>query len=85
MKINFSISEEKWNYILEKGYPEDGEMCIFIYKYANKYSYEFGGYCENKHEFYVNFGLGSMVCDAQNVIAWVPLWSKTSEFLCITD
>lgn len=68
--FNFEISGKDWNLVAEKGLPKDGEWCFVIYKTDTSYDYSIGGYSEDEHQFYANFGYGGLVLDADSVIAW---------------
>ncbi len=72
--MNFEVCMNDFNLVSEKGYPEDGEFCWVIWKtYNGEYDFSFGGYFEDKHEFYGNCGLGGMVLDEKDVVAWKPM------------
>ena len=56
--MNFEVYMNDFNLVSEKGYPEDGEFCWLIWKtYSGEYEFSFGGYFEDKKEFYGNCGL----------------------------
>lgn len=82
LKFRFRIEESDWNYVEEKGLPEDGTWCFVIWKDSNgDYDYHLGGYDEDSNEFYVNFGMGGAVLSADSVIAWVPISEGEDNFL----
>lgn len=77
--MNFSLSVDKWNLVSEKGLPEDGEWCFLVWKTAKgELDWSVGGYNENKQSFYVNFGLGGLVLDAEDVIAWAVFFGDAT-------
>ena len=60
-----------FNVVSEVGYPEDGDFCWLIWADdEGDYNFSFGGYFQEKHEFYGNCGLGGMVLDDKYVVAW---------------
>ena len=85
MKFKFEIDETRWNYVKEKGLPEDDGFCIVIWKMGGTYDYHMGSYCEVNHQFYVNFGLGGMVLDADSVVAWAPLFDEDNYLQILED
>lgn len=69
--MNFSLSVDKWNLVSEKGLPKDGEWCFLVWKSSTgEIDWSVGGYSESEKTFYVNFGLGGLVLDAELVLAW---------------
>lgn len=69
--MNFNLSVDKWNLVSEKGLPEDGEWCFLVWKTENgELDWSVGGYDEGEQSFYVNFGLGGLILEAKDVIAW---------------
>lgn len=69
--MKFHLSVDKWNLVSEKGLPEDGEWCFLVWKTEDgELEWCVGGYSESEEQFYVNFGEGGMVLDANDVIAW---------------
>ena len=69
--MNFNLSVDKWNLVSEKGLPEDGAWCFLVWKWENgELNWSVGGYNESEQSFYVNFGLGGLVLEAKDVIAW---------------
>ena len=69
--MNFNLSVDKWNLVSEKGLPEDGEWCFLVWKSENgELDWSIGGYNESEKNFYANFGLGGLVLEAKDVIAW---------------
>jgi len=50
------------------------------------YDYEFGGYRALANTFYVNFGYGGLVIEADSVVAWAPLFAEeTKGFLKVVE
>ncbi|MDE7270850.1 MAG: hypothetical protein K2N81_10310 [Acetatifactor sp.] len=69
--MKFNLSVDKWNLVSEKGLPEDGEWCFLVWKTEDgELQWSIGGYNESEENFYVDFGMGGMVLDAKDVIAW---------------
>lgn len=69
--MKFNLSVDKWNQVSEKGLPEDGEWCFLVWKTEDgELQWSIGGYNESEENFYVDFGMGGMVLDAKDVIAW---------------
>ncbi|MDE6016678.1 MAG: hypothetical protein K2H41_13485 [Acetatifactor sp.] len=69
--MKFNLSVDKWNLVSEKGLPEDGEWCFLVWKTEDgELQWSIGGYDESEENFYVDFGMGGMVLDAKDVIAW---------------
>ena len=85
-KFEFKIPESAWNYVAEKGLPEEDDWCFLIcdYRKDGNYSYEIGGYNKEKKSFYVNFGLGGLVITEEVVVAWVKLFDE-DDYLKVTD
>lgn len=82
----FEIKDSDWNYVEEKGLPEDGAWCFFIWQTGgDEYEYAVGGYHADKNTFYVNFGFGGCVFEAEGVVAWVPMFNGEDKFLKIMD
>ena len=81
--FKFEISEKDWNLVSEKGLPEDGEWCFIIYKTDREPQYDFfvGGYNEEQKEFWVSFGYGGAVVDAENVVAWADFEVEADKYL----
>lgn len=73
--MNFNLSVDKWNLVSEKGLPEDGEWCFLVSKTENgEWDWSVGGYNESEKSFYVNFGPGGLVLEAEDVIAWAVIY-----------
>jgi len=86
MKIRFEIDETKWNFVSEKGMPEDGEWCFVVWKADDgEYDYHIGGYNEQENTFYMNFGLEGCVLEADNVVAWTSLFEEDQNYLKVVD
>ena len=78
--MNFKLILDKWNLISEKGLPEDGTRCFVAWRNcADEYEWMIGGYNEAEHQFYVNFGMGGMVLEEEEAVAWAEL-SKDEVF-----
>ena len=84
MKFEFKIDETKWNYVKDKGFPEDDEWGMVIYETDEEYDYHIGSYSEEEKIFYVDFGYGGSSVDADSVVAWVPLFEGDDGYLNIT-
>lgn len=85
MDIKFEITE--WNLVADKGFPTGDEAmsCILVVKNVKGgYGYEFGGYKEESQSFYVNWGLGGGVIEADSVVAWAPLFTGKN-FLTVVE
>ncbi len=84
MDIKFEITD--WNLIADKGLPNEEEMCyiLVVKKAKGGYGYEFGGYKEESQSFYVNWGLGGCVIEADSVVAWAPLFTGKN-FLTVVE
>ena len=83
--LRFVVDE--WNFVADKGFPKDDEAmsCILVVKNVKgTYDYEFGGYNEQFHSFYNNFGLGGCVIEADSVVAWAPLFTGKN-FLTVVE
>lgn len=73
--MNFKLSVEKWNLVSEKGLPEDGTWCFFVWQSDDgEYNWNVGGYNANEKIFFVDFGLGGLVLEEENIIAWAVLF-----------
>ena len=58
-----------------KGLPEDGTWCFVAWKNCTgEYEWAIGGYQEAEHQFYVNFGMGGMVLEEEEAVAWAELF-----------
>ena len=85
MKFKFEIKEDQWIYVKDNGLPKDGQWCFLISRLIlGSYSYEFGGYNSMKGCFYINFGDGGCIINADSVIAWVPLFGEDT-YLTVID
>lgn len=88
-KYKFEVGEQDWNYVEEKGLPDedDGMWCILVVEDGRGgYHYEFGGYNVESNTFYVNFGYGGCVIEAASVVAWAPLFTEeTQRFLKVVE
>ena len=72
---NFKLILDKWNLVSEKGLPEDGTWCFVAWKNCTgEYEWAIGGYQEAEHQFYVNFGMGGMVLEEEEAVAWAELF-----------
>ena len=71
----------KWHWVAEEGFPEDEcEWCLLMYRgHDGEDEVLVGSYYEEKNEFYVNFGLGGLVMDAESVVGWASLEDCTWE------
>ena len=68
--MNFNLSVQKWHLVSEKGLPKDG-----TWKSAkDEYEWTIGGYNETEKYFYANLGLGGMIVDTDEVVAWAELF-----------
>lgn len=86
MRYKFEVPEERWNYVKEKVLPVDGVWCILVCSFRKgDYHYEIGGYNEPENEFYVNFGMGGCVIEAEFVVAWATLFDGDEYLKCIID
>lgn len=73
--MNFKLSVDKWNLVSEKGLPEDGEFCFLVWKSDDgKYNWSVGGYDEKEKEFYIDFGYGGLVLEAERIVAWAEFF-----------
>ena len=73
--MNFKLTLDKWNLVSEKGLPEDGTWCFIAWRNcADEYEWTIGGYNEAEHQFYVNLGMGGMVLEAEEAVAWAKLF-----------
>ena len=82
--FSFEIPKEKWNIVSEVGLPQgdDGMWCLLVFDYFHNENYEYGfGGLRDDNTFYVNFGCGGMVSDADSVVAWVSLFNPDDGFL----
>ena len=63
---------DKWHWVETDGLPEEEYIwCILMWKcHDGTLDMHVGSYFEEKKEFYVNFGLGGAVLDADSVIGW---------------
>lgn len=69
--MNFKLSVEKWNLVSEKGLPEDGEWCFLVWKSDDgEINWSAGGYNAQDKEFFIDFGHGGLILEAENVVAW---------------
>ena len=74
----FRFVVDEWNFVSDKGFPTGDEAmsCILVVKNVNgTYGYDFGGYNEQFNSFYINFGFGGVVIEADSVVAWAPLFT----------
>ncbi len=86
LKYKFEIDESKWNYVEDIGLPEDGQWCFLIWRtHKGDYTYHLGGYNDRENSFYVNFGMGGCVLEADSVIAWVDLFEDQDALLKVID
>lgn len=73
--MGFKLSVEKWNLVSEKGLPEDSTWCFLVWQSDDgEYNWSMGGYNADEKFFYVNFGLGGLVLEAEHVVAWAVLF-----------
>ena len=73
--MNFNLSVQKWHLVSGKGLPKDGTWCFLVWKSAkDEYERTIGGYNEAEKYFYANLGLGGMIVDADEVVAWAELF-----------
>lgn len=68
----FKLCVEDWNFVDQVGYPPCDEWCFIITpsQYGCLYTWGVGGYSVEQKTFYVNYGLGGLVTDQEDVIAW---------------
>lgn len=65
------LSIENWKTVEEHGMPEDMDWCFVAWKDSKgDIEWSTGGYSEDEKQFYANYGLGGLVLDEKNVIAW---------------
>jgi hypothetical protein len=77
--MNFKLNVDNWNIVSEKGLPTDGEFCFLVWKSSDgEYNWSVGGYNKNEKEFYVDFGLGGLVLEEKNVIAWAEFFEDAT-------
>jgi hypothetical protein len=77
--MNFKLSVDNWNIVSENGLPEDGEFCFLIWKSSDgEYNWSVGGYNKNEKAFYVDFGLGGLVLEEKNVVAWAKFFEDAT-------
>lgn len=72
--LRFIVDE--WNFVSDKGFPTGDEAmsCILVVKnLKGTYDYEFGGYNERFHAFYIYNNC--CVIEADSVVAWAPLFT----------
>lgn len=69
---DFKLCVEDWNFVDKVGYPAYDEWCFIITKSQHSclYDWGMGGYSAEHKTFYVNYGLGGLVTEQQDVIAW---------------
>lgn len=59
----------------QRGLPKDGTWCFLVWKSAkDEYEWTIGGYNETEKYFYANLGLGGMIVDTDEVVAWAELF-----------
>lgn len=72
--MGYELKINDWKMVASDGLPLDGTWCFLIVKDKDgAISWELGGYNKERHEFYLNFGLGGLITIEENVIAWAPL------------
>lgn len=73
--MKFNLTVKKWNLVAKSGLPQDGTWCFYIWKtHEGKYDWAIGGYNACEKMFYVDFGLGGLVMEAENVVAWATVF-----------
>ncbi|MDE7213903.1 MAG: hypothetical protein K2N42_04930 [Anaeroplasmataceae bacterium] len=74
LNYEFKVNPEQWNIISEVGYPEDGTVCIVLFKGSkNQMSWTISMYDEECKNFYVNYGYGGLVLEREEAYAWCEL------------
>lgn len=69
--MNIKLSVDNWNYVEEKGLPKDGTWCFLVWRSSDgELNWSAGGYNEKEKEFYISFGYGGLVLEAEKVVAW---------------
>ena len=62
----------QWHRVEEEGLPEDGTICFLITE-PDGSDWSIGGYDEDNHAFYADFGMGGMVTPEESVYAWADI------------
>lgn len=74
--MNFKMYAENFNVVSEVGFPQNHEFVIAIFgDDQNGYSWQPAGYDVKNKNFYANMGLGGMVLDEKNCVAWIS-WDE---------
>ena len=85
MTFRFEVDESKWNLVSEKGLPQEDEWFLLVVEESDgEYDYFMGSYCKEDDVFYVDFGLGGLSTEAENVIAWDPILEGNDNYLKVT-
>ncbi len=71
---NFVLKVEDWNMVSEVGLPDYDDWCFIVTPSQHGCYYDWGvaGYNKEAKTFYVNYGMGGLVYDESDVIAWKP-------------
>jgi nitrous oxide reductase len=66
-----SLKIDEFNLVSEKGYPRDGDRCIYIWRTReNDIRWQVGIYDRTQHAFFITFGESTFITDKNKVIAW---------------
>lgn len=67
------LTFENWKWVAIDGLPtEDWWWCLIMWQdHEGNMEVHVGSYFEERKEFYVNFGLGGSVLEADCVVGWV--------------
>lgn len=68
--LNFELSVTEWNLVEEVGYPKEDDWCFIVTKFTTKYDWGVAGYNAREKQFYANFGMGGLVYDQEDIVAW---------------
>ena len=62
---------ENWKYPNVDVMPEDGDLCIVLWKsHDEKPNIFVGGYYSDRKEFWNNWGLGGAVLNEEDIVCW---------------
>ena len=69
--VDFQFSLTNWKITARDGLPEDDEWCFCLFGDKENLSWTVGGYNASAKAFWANMGLGGMVLQENDCIAWI--------------